>query len=100
LFASGACGIDTVQQQITVNTVSLDGITTQWPYLYQNEQGDFVCQTRLFEVTNIEALNLAGQKIPVSYTVNSDGTITFAQNPDVFMIRIDFDHYVLIQRLH
>ena len=100
LFASGACGMDTVQQQITVNTVSLDDITTQWPYLYQNEQGDFVCQTRLFEVMNIEALNLAGQQIPVSHTVNSDGTITFPYNPDIFMIRIDFDHYVLIQRVH
>jgi PKD repeat protein len=100
LFASGACGMDTVQQQITVNTVSLDDITTQWPYIYQNEQGDFVCQTRLFEVMNIEGLNLAGQKIHVSHTVNSDGTITFPYNPDIFMIRIDFDHYVLIQRLH
>jgi PKD repeat protein len=100
LFASGACGMDTVQQQITVNTVSLDDITTQWPYLYQNEQGDFVCQTRLFDVMNIEAMNLAGQQIPVSHTVNSDGTITFPYNPDIFMIRIDFDHYVLIQRLH
>jgi hypothetical protein len=92
--------MDTVQQQITVNTVSLDDITTQWPYIYQNEQGDFVCQTRLFEVMNIEGLNLAGQKIHVSHTVNSDGTITFPYNPDIFMIRIDFDHYVLIQRLH
>ena len=100
LYASGACGMDTVQQQITVNTVSLDDITTQWPYLYQNEEGDFVCQTRLFELTNIEALNLAGQQIPVLYTVHSDGTITFPYNPDIFMIRIDFDHYVLIQRLH
>ena len=100
LFASGACGMDTVQQQITVNTVSLDDITTQWPYIYQNEQGDFVCQTRTFEVMNIEGLNLAGQKIPVSHMVNSDGTITFPYNPDIFMIRIDFDHYVLIQRLH
>ena len=100
LFASGACGLDTVQQQITVNTVSLDDITTQWPYIYQNEQGDFVCQTRLFEVMNIEALNLAGQKIYVSHTVNSDGTITFPYNPDIFMIRIEFDHYVLIQRVH
>ena len=92
--------MDTVQQQITVNTVSLDDITTQWPYLYQNEQGDFVCQTRLFEVMNIEALNLAGQQIPISYTVHSDGTITFSNNADAFMIRIEFDHYVLIQRLH
>ena len=100
LYASGACGIDTVQQQVTVNTVSLDDITTQWPYLYQNEEGDFVCQTRLFELMNIEALNLAGQKIPVLHTVHSDGTITFPYNPDIFMIRIDFDHYVLIQRLH
>ena len=100
LYASGACGMDTVQQQVTVNTVTLDDITTQWPYLYQNEQGDFVCQTRLFELTNIEALNLAGQQIPVLYTVHSDGTITFPYNPDIFMIRIDFDHYVLIQRLH
>jgi len=100
LFASGACGLDTVQQQITVNTVSLDDITTQWPYLYQNEQGDFVCQTRLFEVMNIEALNLAGQQIPISYTVHSDGTITFSNNADAFMIRIEFDHYVLIQRVH
>ena len=100
LYASGACGMDTVQQQVTVNTVSLDDITTQWPYLYQNEQADFVCQTRLFELTNIEALNLAGQQIPVLYTVHSDGTITFPYNPDIFMIRIDFDHYVLIQRLH
>ena len=100
LYASGACGMDTVQQQVTVNTVSLDDITTHWPYLYQNEQGDFVCQTRLFELTNIEALNLAGQQIPVLYTVHSDGTITFPYNPDIFMIRIDFDHYVLIQRLH
>ena len=100
LFASGACGMDTVQQQITVNTVSLDDITTQWPYIYQNEQGDFVCQTRTFEVMNIEGLNLAGQKIPVSHMVNSDGTITFPYNPDIFMIRIDFDHYVLIQRVH
>jgi hypothetical protein len=100
LYASGTCGIDTVQQQVTVNTVSLDDITTQWPYLYQNEQGDFVCQTRLFEVMNIEALNLAGQQIPVAHRINSDGTITFPYNPDIFMIRIDFDHYVLIQRLH
>lgn len=100
LYASGTCGIDTVQQQVTVNTVSLDDITTQWPYLYQNDQGDFVCQTRLFEVMNIEALNLAGQKIPVAHRINSDGTITFPYNPDIFMIRIDFDHYVLIQRLH
>jgi hypothetical protein len=83
-----------------VNTVSLDDITTQWPYLYQNEQGDFVCQTRLFDVMNIEAMNLAGQQIPVSHTVNADGTITFPYNPDIFMIRIDFDHYVLIQRVH
>ncbi|MEN9987318.1 MAG: hypothetical protein RLZZ585_357 [Bacteroidota bacterium] len=100
LFASGACGIDTVQQQITVNTVSLDDITTQLPYLYQNEQGDFVCQTRLFEVMNIEVLNLAGQRIPSLQHFNSDGTITFVQNPDVFMIRIEFDNYLLIQRLH
>jgi hypothetical protein len=49
---------------------------------------------------NIEAMNLAGQQIPVSHTVNSDGTITFPYNPDIFMIRIDFDHYVLIQRVH
>jgi hypothetical protein len=100
LYASGTCGIDTVQQQVTVNTVSLDDITTQWPYLYQNEQGDFVCQTRLFEVMNIEAINLSGQRIPVAHRINSDGTITFPYNPDIFMIRIDFDHYVLIQRLH
>jgi PKD repeat protein len=100
LYASGTCGIDTVQQQVTVNTVSLDDITTQWPYLYQNEQGDFVCQTRLFEVMNIEALNLAGQQILAAHRINSDGTITFPYNPDIFMIRIDFDHYVLIQRLH
>jgi PKD repeat protein len=100
LYASGTCGIDTVQQQVTVNTVSLDDIKTQWPYLYQNEQGDFVCQTRLFEVMNIEALNLAGQQIPVAHRITSDGTITFPYNPDIFMIRIDFDHYVLIQRLH
>ena len=100
LYASGTCGIDTVQQQVTVNTVSLDDITTQWPYLYQNDQGDFVCQTRLFEVMNIEALNLVGQQIPVAHRITSDGTITFPYNPDIFMIRIDFDHYVLIQRLH
>ncbi|MDP4637569.1 MAG: PKD domain-containing protein [Crocinitomicaceae bacterium] len=100
LYASGTCGVDTVQQQVTVNTVSLDDIKTQWPYLYQNEQGDFVCQTRLFEVMNIEALNLAGQQIPVAHRITSDGTITFPYNPDIFMIRIDFDHYVLIQRLH
>ena len=92
--------MDTVQQQITVNTVSLDDITTQWPYIYQNEQGDFVCQTRTFEVMNIEGLNLAGQKIPVSHMVNSDGTITFSNNPDAFIIRIEFNHYVLIQRVH
>jgi PKD repeat protein len=100
LFASGACGMDTVQQQITVNTVSLEDITTQTPCFYQNENGEMVCQTKFFEVLNIEAINLAGQLIPSVQTINADGTITFAHNPDVFMIRIQFDNYVLIQRLH
>ena len=100
LFASGACGMDTVQQQITVNTVSLEDITTQTPCFYQNENGEMVCQTKFFEVLNIEAINLAGQRIPSLQRFNADGTITFVHNPDVFMIRIQFDNYVLIQRLH
>ncbi len=100
LYASGACGMDTVQQQITVNTVSLENIKTEWPNMYQNEQGNFVCQTRYFEVKNIEAINLSGQLIPILFSTNADGTIVFSNNPDVFMIRIDFDQYVLIQRLH
>ena len=100
LFASGACGMDTVQQQITVNTVSIDDITTQTPFFYQNDNGEMVCQTKFFEVRNIEAINLAGQLIPSVQTINADGTITFAHNPDVFMIRIEFDNYELIQRLH
>jgi PKD repeat protein len=100
LYASGACGMDTVQQQITVNTVSLENIKTEWPNMYQNEQGNFVCQTRYFEVKNIEAINLSGQLIPILFSTNADGTIVFSNNPDVFMIRIDFDQYVLIQRIH
>lgn len=100
LFASGACGMDTVQQQITVNTVSLDDITTQTPFFYQNDNGEMVCQTKFFEVLNIEALNLAGQRIPSLHRINADGTITFDHNPDVFIIRVEFDHYLLIQRLH
>ena len=100
LFASGSCGMDTVQQQITVNTVSLHDIKTQTPYFYQNLQGEFVCQTRMFDVLNIEAINLSGQQIPVSYTRNADGAITFPHNPDVFMLRIAFDQFVLIQRIH
>jgi hypothetical protein len=59
-----------------------------------------VCQTKFFEVINIEALNLAGQRIPAVHNINADGTITFAHNPDVFIIRIEFDNYLLIQRLH
>jgi PKD repeat protein len=100
LFASGACGMDTVQQQITVNTVSLEDITTQTPYFYQSEHGEMVCQTKFFEVRNVEAINRAGQRIPSLQRFNADGTITFTHNPDVFMIRIEFDNYVLIQRLH
>jgi PKD repeat protein len=100
LFASGACGMDTVQQQITVNTVSLADITTQTPCFYQNDKGEMVCQTKFFEVLNIEAINLAGQRIPSLHRINADGTITFDQNPDVFIIRIEFDNYVLLQRLH
>jgi hypothetical protein len=100
LFASSPCGMDTVQQQITVNTVALEDITTETPCFYQNDKGEMVCQTKFFEVRNIEAINLAGQRIPSMQTINMDGTITFAHNPDVFMIRIEFDNYVLIQRLH
>ena len=100
LYASGACGMDTVQQQITVNTVSLNEIKSQAPYFYQNQQGEFVCQTRMFDVMNIEAINLSGQQIPVSYIRNADGTITFSHNPDVFMLRMAFDQFVLIQRVH
>jgi len=100
LFASGACGMDTVQQQITVNTVSLEDITTQTPYFYQSEHGEMVCQTKFFEVRNVEAINRAGQRIPSLQRFNADGTITFTHNPDVFMIRIEFDNYVLIQRLY
>lgn len=100
LYASGACGMDTVQQQISVNTVSLNEIKTQAPYFYQNQQGEFVCQTRMFDVMNIEAINLSGQQIPVSYIRNADGTITFSHNPDVFMLRMAFDQFVLIQRVH
>jgi len=100
LFASGSCGMDTIQQQITVNTVSLEDITTQTPYFYQNDNGEVVCQTKFFEVLNIEALNLAGQRIPCLSNIHTDGTISFAQNPTIFMIRIEFDHYILIQRLH
>jgi PKD repeat protein len=100
LFASGACGMDTVQQQITVNTVALEDITTETPCFYQNENGEMVCQTKFFEVRNIEAINFSGQRIPSLQHFNSDGIITFVQNPDVFMIRIEFDNYLLIQRLH
>mgnify|MGYP000095953461 CR=1 FL=1 len=100
LFASGACGMDTVQQQITVNTVSLDEITTQYPYFYQTDNGNLICQTNFFEVLNVEALNLAGQQIPVFSSLNGDGTMSFQNNPDIFLIRIAFDHYVLIQRVH
>lgn len=100
LFASGACGLDTVQQQITVNTVALEDITTETPCFYQNENGEMVCQTKFFEVRNIEAINLSGQRIPSLQQFNADGTITFAHNPDVFMIRIEFDNYLLIQRVH
>ena len=83
-----------------MNTVSLDDITTQTPFFYQNDNGEIVCQTKFFEVLNIEALNLAGQRIPSLHRINADGTITFDQNPDVFIIRIEFDNYVLLQRLH
>jgi len=100
LFASSSCGMDTIQQQITVNTVSLEDITTQTPCFYQNDKGEMVCQTKFFEVLNIEAINLAGQLIPSIQTINADGTITFAHNSDIFMIRVEFDNYVLIQRLH
>jgi hypothetical protein len=92
--------MDTVQQQITVNTVALEDITTETPCFYQNENGEMVCQTKFFEVRNIEAINLSGQRIPSLQQFNADGTITFAHNPDVFMIRIEFDNYLLIQRIH
>jgi hypothetical protein len=92
--------MDTVQQQVTVNTVSIDDITTQTPFFYQNDNGEMVCQTKFLEVRSIEAINIAGQRIPSLQRFNADGTITFAHNPDVFMIRIEFDNYELIQRLH
>lgn len=100
LFASGLCGVDTVQQQITVNTVSLNELIAQTPFIYQNKNGDFICQTFAQEVKNFEAFNLLGQQVPYIYTKEADGTLTFPFQADIFMIRIAFDQSILTQRFH